>query len=107
MYRRLGAHSACCAALLRGGAVAGALRALQQHRVESLPPAAFLEAAASSGDPVLFAGVYRVCRERVKPFLPEFEAVRRQYCGAGQGSRGRGGDHDESSGGGGSAVQAS
>ncbi len=67
MYCRLGDYGAYCTALLRQGASAGAmlraLRAVHARRVDAIPPQAFLEAAGRSWDGVLFAGVYRFCRQ--------------------------------------------
>ena len=46
---RLGLHTLRCRALLRQGHIVRALRLARRHKVESLPPAAFLHAAAESG----------------------------------------------------------
>ena len=48
---RLGLHTLRCRALLRQGRIVRALRMARRHQVESLPPAAFLHAAAESGEP--------------------------------------------------------
>ena len=48
---RLGLHTLRCRALLRQGRIVRALRLARRHQVESLPPAAFLHAAAESGEP--------------------------------------------------------
>ncbi|GAB4823944.1 hypothetical protein N2152v2_010990 [Parachlorella kessleri] len=96
MCCRLGDYDTLCALLLREAASAGplpsrrsegagaaallrALRIVQAHKIDSIPPQAFLEAAAKARDPILFAAVYRFCRDRVKPFLPGFAEVRGQY----------------------------
>jgi hypothetical protein len=59
---RLGAHEARCRLLLRQGRPRQALVLAQQRGlVGQLAPAALLEAAACSGDAVLFVAAHRVC----------------------------------------------
>ncbi|KAK9835222.1 hypothetical protein WJX81_006819 [Elliptochloris bilobata] len=69
---RLGLHTLRCRALLRQGRVVRALRLARRHQVESLPPAAFLHAAAESGDLGVFFATYRFCHESVRPPLPDY-----------------------------------
>lgn len=59
---RLGAHEARCRLLLRRGAARRALALARQERlVGALAPEALLEAAAASGDALLYAAAHRVC----------------------------------------------
>jgi hypothetical protein len=54
--------------LLEEGRTLAALRYILQHKVGSVPPAAFLEAAAAGGDPVAYAAVFRFFAENVRDF---------------------------------------
>ena len=44
------------------------MRYVHRHKVESVPPAVFVEAAAAEGDPVTYAAVFRFCSEHVPDF---------------------------------------
>lgn len=61
VLRRLQAHAACARALLQQGRVREAVELARRHGVVEIPTAAYLEAAAEAGEPLLAAAVRRVC----------------------------------------------
>lgn len=71
--RRAHAHDAVVREMLTAGLVLQALRYVRRHRVESVPPAVFMEAAAAADDPPVYASTYRFCSEYVPGFaeLPD------------------------------------
>eukprot|EP00884_Botryococcus_braunii_P003057 jgi/Botrbrau1/12752/Bobra.67_1s0111.1 len=77
---RSGDHEARCRALLRQGKVLRALRCAVRHHVESLAPAAFMHAAAETGDIGIFTAVYRLCWETVRPRPPEYADALKEYA---------------------------
>jgi hypothetical protein len=62
--------------MLASGQVLTALRYVRRHRVESMPPVLFMEAAAKSKNTRLFHSAFRFCSLHVPGFsaLPEFGA---------------------------------
>lgn len=62
--------------MLGSGQVLAALRYVRRHRVESLPPVLFMEAAAKSKSARLFHSAFRFCSLHVPGFsaLPEYGA---------------------------------
>ena len=61
MLRRLQAHEACARALLQRGRVREAIELARRRGVVEIPTAAYSSAAAEGGNPLLAAGVRRVC----------------------------------------------
>ena len=72
--RRALAHDTLVRDMLTAGQVLQALRYVRRHRVESVPPAVFMEAAAAQDDPPVYASTYRFCSEYVPGFaeLPDY-----------------------------------
>lgn len=72
--RRALAHDLLVREMLLAGDVLQALRYVRRHRVESVPPAVFMEAAAMHDDPPVYASTYRFCSEYVPGFaeLPDY-----------------------------------
>lgn len=68
MYFRLKEYDQCCAILFKHNRLIDSLRMLKDHHLSSIAPVTFLDAAAASQDPMLFASVYRFCKE----FVPGF-----------------------------------
>lgn len=86
---RLGAHEARCRLLLRQGCTRQALAlAQQQGLLGQIAPEVLLEAAAASGDALLFAAAHRVCStaaarqpSRQQSAAPQgFAAAVRAHC---------------------------
>ena len=73
------ARAAHAMRLIREGRVVAALRYARRRKVESAPAAAFVDAAAASGDRITFYAAFRFCAENVPEFAqaPEFETHRR------------------------------
>jgi hypothetical protein len=71
--RRAHAHDTLVREMLLAGQVLQALRYVRRNRVESVPPAVFMEAAAAQDDPPVYASTYRFCSEYVPGFrdLPD------------------------------------
>jgi hypothetical protein len=71
--RRAHAHDTLVREMLLAGQVLQALRYVRRNRVESVPPAVFMEAAAAQDDPPIYASTYRFCSEYVPGFadLPD------------------------------------
>jgi hypothetical protein len=78
LERRCGpiAHGAVVRRLLKEGRTLAALRYVQRHKVEAVPPEVFFAAAAAHGDPVVCAAVYRFCAENVPDFQTMADFVR-------------------------------
>jgi len=72
--RRSLPHDAVVRGMLSAGQVLLALRYARRHRVENVPPAVFLDAAAQADMPT-YASAYRFCADHVSGFssLPDFE----------------------------------
>merc|ERR1739848_231493 len=68
MLFRLKEYDQCCAILFKHNRLIDSLRMLKDHHLSSIAPVTFLDAAAASQDPMLFASVYRFCNE----FVPGF-----------------------------------
>eukprot|EP00873_Tetraselmis_striata_P041404 jgi/Tetstr1/461668/TSEL_006768.t1 len=62
---RIGEHEQHCRSLLARGRVLQALRHCQKHRVASLTPKMFLDAAVELQDTPTFVAVYRFCQEHI------------------------------------------
>ena len=77
------ARAAHAMRLIREGRVVAALRYARRRKVESAPAAAFVDAAAASGDRNAFYAAFRFCAENVPEFAraPEFETHRRAVEG--------------------------
>lgn len=67
------AHGRAVRRLLAEGSILAALRYVQRHHVETVPPAVFMESAAAvrSRDPVIYSAVFRFCAE----YVPGFQAM--------------------------------
>ena len=83
--RRAHGHDALVREMLSAGNVLAALRYVRRHRVESVPPAVFMEAAAAQDDPPVYASTYRFCSEYVPGFaeLPDHAYYERRLQGTG------------------------
>jgi hypothetical protein len=82
--RRAHGHDALVREMLSAGNVLAALRYVRRHRVESVPPAVFMEAAAAQDDPPVYASTYRFCSEYVPGFaeLPDHAYYSRRLLGS-------------------------
>uniref|UniRef100_A0A7I4E153 Mic1 domain-containing protein n=2 Tax=Physcomitrium patens TaxID=3218 RepID=A0A7I4E153_PHYPA len=69
MLRLLHAHCDYVKLLLQDGRLLEGLRYIRQNKVDTIPPALFLEAAANSNDIEKLASVFRFCLD----FLPGFQ----------------------------------
>ncbi|KAK3271190.1 hypothetical protein CYMTET_20446 [Cymbomonas tetramitiformis] len=69
--------------LLREGRIVEALRYVRRHRVESVPPTIFLDAAKELGDPAIYTTVFRFCSEFVPNFanMADYPAYTRKLHG--------------------------
>lgn len=69
-------HDAIVRDMLNNGQVLAALRYVRRHRVESMLPAVFMEAAAKSGNARLFHSAFSFCAMHVPGFsaLPDYGA---------------------------------
>jgi hypothetical protein len=67
-------HDAIVRDMLASGQVLAALRYARRQRVESVPPALFMEAAASSKNLQIFASAFQFCAQHVPGFsgLPDY-----------------------------------
>ena len=67
-------HDALVRAMLAAGQVVQALRYVRRNRVESVPPALFVEAAAALEDASIFSAVFHFCSNHVPGFaqLPDY-----------------------------------
>jgi len=81
--RRAHGHDTLVREMLSSGNVLAALRYVRRHRVESVPPAVFMEAAAAQDDPPVYASTYRFCSEYVPGFaeLPDHAYYERRLLG--------------------------
>ncbi len=72
--RRAHAHDTLVRDMLAAGEVLQALRYVRRNRVESVPPAVFVEAAAAQDDPRVFSSVFHFCSTHVPGFasLPDY-----------------------------------
>ncbi|KAL2650621.1 hypothetical protein R1flu_018749 [Riccia fluitans] len=85
MLRQIHGHTEYIKELLQEGRVLEGLRYVRQNRVDSVAPAAFLEAAISLNDPQKLASVFRFCIDFVPNFTltPDFtmySSVVSQQC---------------------------
>jgi hypothetical protein len=69
--RRCNSHDVLVRDLLAAGDILQALRYVRRNRVESVPPAAFVEAAVALNDPLVLASTLHFCGANV----PGFQAV--------------------------------
>ena len=79
MYFRLKEYDECCAILFKHGRLIDALRFLKDYHLSSITPVTFLDAAAKKRDPMVFASVYRFCKE----FVPDLDidfSVKSKYA---------------------------
>ncbi|QDZ23319.1 Mic1 domain-containing protein [Chloropicon primus] len=70
MYFRMKEYDECCAVLFKHGRLIDALKMLKDYHLSSIAPTAFLDAAEAVQDPMVYASVYRFCKE----FVPGFRA---------------------------------
>lgn len=68
--RRCNSHDVLVRDLLAAGEILQALRYVRRNRVESVPPAAFVEAAAAQNDPLVLASTLHFCAGNVPGFVP-------------------------------------
>ncbi|KAL3700935.1 hypothetical protein R1sor_018957 [Riccia sorocarpa] len=85
MLRQIHGHTEYLKELLQEGRVLEGLRYVRQNKVDSVAPAAFLEAAISLNDPQKLASVFRFCLDFVPNFslTPDFtmySSVVSQQC---------------------------
>jgi len=71
MYFRLKEYDRCCRLLFQQGRLIDALRMLKDYHLSTIAPATFLSAAAETQDPLVYASVYRFCKE----FVPGFDTL--------------------------------
>jgi len=90
MLRLLHAHSDYVKLLLQDGRLLEGLRYIRQNKVDAIPPAMFLEAAANVNDAQKLASVFRFCLDFVPGFQqsPDFKLYSshlNQQCTVGNG----------------------